>query len=72
MGGIILVTLILLATTILIAVVVILGLWLSGTTSIVFPGLGIIVAIPLALAFLIVLEGIIVILAAYQLRRSLA
>jgi hypothetical protein len=60
--------LILLAVILLVAIICLLGLWLKGVGSIAFPGLGIIVATGLLLAFLIILETAVVICAAFVVR----
>jgi hypothetical protein len=59
------------AAIVLIAIVGVAALWLRGDTSVVFPGLGIVVSSGLVLAFLIVIEALIVMLAAYLARHSL-
>ena len=61
--------LILLAVILLVAIIGVLGLWLKGVDAIAFPGLGIIVATPFMLAFLIIVELIVVISAAFLVRK---
>lgn len=68
MLNLLLAVLMLIAIAILIAIIGVLGLWLSDSSSIVFPGLGIIIATPLVLAFLIVVEAIVVTFAAFLVR----
>ncbi len=68
MVNVLLALLILAAITILVAIIGVLGLWLSGPGSIVFPGLGIVVASGLVLTVLVVVEIVIVFGAAYLTR----
>jgi len=68
MSTLILVLLSLSAAVILVAIIGVLGFWMKGAASIVLPGLGIIVATPLLLILFIVVELILVILAAYLVR----
>ena len=56
------------ALFILILFIVALGLWMKGASSLVLPGLGIIVATPLILILLLFLETVFVLLAAYLVR----
>lgn len=60
--------LMLLAVILLVAIIGVLGLWLKGVGSIAFPGLGIIVATGLMLAFLIITEVAVIICAAFIVR----
>ena len=53
---------------ILILFIILLGLWMKDLTSVVLPGLGVIVATPLALALLLVLEIFGVLISAYLVR----
>jgi hypothetical protein len=46
----------------------VIGVWMKGTSSLVFPGLGLIVATPIVLVLLLVVEIIIVFIAAYLVR----
>ncbi|HEX8772204.1 MAG TPA: hypothetical protein VF735_01285 [Pyrinomonadaceae bacterium] len=68
MANIALGLLILLAVILLVAIICVLGLWLKGVGSIAFPGLGIIVATGLILAFLIIMELVVIICAAFVIR----
>jgi hypothetical protein len=65
----ILVLLYLLAAAILIPLIGALGFWLKGATSVVLPGLGLIIATPLLVAALAVAEAGAVFCAAYCVRR---
>ena len=60
--------LIVLAVMLLLAIIGVLGLWLKGVGSIAFPGLGLIIATRLILAFLVMIEIVVVTLAAFLLR----
>ena len=60
--------LILVAVVVLVAIIGVLGLWLSGPTSIVFPGLGVVVASGVMLALLVVFEIAVVFAAAHLTR----
>jgi hypothetical protein len=53
---------------ILILFILFLGLWMKGTTSLALPGLGVIVATPLVLILLLVVETIMVLISAYLVR----
>jgi hypothetical protein len=52
----------------LLVIVGVLGLWMKGADSLVFPGLGLIVATPLLLALLITAEVALVVCSAYLVR----
>ena len=58
----------LIAAAVLVSIIGVLGLWMKGASSVVLPGLGIIVATPLLLMLLLVAEIILVVLAAYLVR----
>jgi len=66
--------LILLAISIIISIVVLvlfiilLGVWMKGASSLALPGLGVIVATPIDLLLLLVVEIIVVFIAAYLVR----
>lgn len=68
MLNLLLILLILIAIAVLIAIIGVLGLWMRGADSIAFPGLGIIVATPLLLILLSIVELMLVVLAAYLVR----
>lgn len=53
---------------ILILFIILLGLWMKGTSSLVLPGLGLIIATPLVLILLLVVEIVMVFIAAYLVR----
>ena len=53
---------------ILILFIILLGVWMKGSSSLAFPGLGLIVATPIVLILLLVVEIIIVFIAAYLVR----
>jgi hypothetical protein len=53
---------------VLILFIIFLGLWMKGSTSLVLPGLGVIVATPLVLLMLLVVEIIMVLISAYLVR----
>lgn len=53
---------------ILILFIIFLGLWMKGSSILALPGLGIIVATPLALMLLLVVEVVVVLIAAYLVR----
>jgi hypothetical protein len=53
---------------VLILFIIFLGLWMKGSTSLVLPGLGLIVATPLVLLLLLVVEIIMVLISAYLVR----
>ncbi len=53
---------------ILILFILFLGLWMKGTTSLALPGLGVIVATPLVLILLLVVETIMVLISAFLVR----
>ena len=59
---------VIISIVILILFIILLGLWMKGTSSLAFPGLGLIVATPIVLVLLLVLEIIIVFIAAYLVR----
>jgi hypothetical protein len=48
--------------------IILLGVWMKGSSSLAFPGLGLIVATPLVLMLLSVAEIVMVLIAAYLLR----
>lgn len=68
MSNLLLTLLILMAAALLVSIIGVLGFWMKGASSIVLPGLGIIVATPLLLILLLVAEIILVVLAAYLVR----
>ncbi len=68
MSNLVLALLILISTVMLVAIIGALGFWMKGADSIALPGLGIIVATPLLLILLIVVEVSLVVLAAYLVR----
>jgi len=53
---------------ILIMFILLLGFWMKGATSLMLPGLGVIVATPLVLILLMVVEIIMVLISAYLVR----
>ena len=53
---------------ILIVFIVLLGVWMKGSSSLAFPGLGLIVSTPIGLMLLLVMEIVIVFIAAYLVR----
>ncbi len=53
---------------ILVLFILLLGVWMKGSSSLAFPGLGLIVAAPLVLILLLVAETIMVLIAAYLVR----
>ena len=53
---------------ILILFITFLGLWMKGSTSLVLPGLGVIVATPLVVILLLVVEIVMVFISAYLVR----
>ena len=53
---------------ILILFIIFLGLWMKGSSIVALPGLGVIVATPLALLMLLVVEIIMVLISAYLVR----
>ena len=53
---------------ILILFIILLGVWMKGSSVVALPGLGIIVATPLALVYLLVAEIVMVFIAAYLAR----
>jgi hypothetical protein len=53
---------------ILVLFILLLGVWMKGSSSLAFPGLGLIVATPLVLILLLVAETIMVLIAAYLVR----
>ena len=59
---------VIISIVILILFIILLGSWMKGTSSLAFPGLGLIVATPIVLVLLLVLEIIIVFIAAYLVR----
>ena len=59
---------VIISIVILILFIILLGVWMKGTSSLVFPGLGLIVATPIVLVLLLVVEIIIVFIAAYLVR----
>lgn len=59
---------VIISIVILILFIILLGVWMKGTSSLAFPGLGLIVATPLVLVLLLVVEIIIVFIAAYLVR----
>lgn len=48
--------------------IIVLGVWMKGSSSLAFPGLGLIVATPLVLILLLVAEIVMVLSAAYLVR----
>jgi hypothetical protein len=63
-----LILLVLIAAVVLVAIIGVLGFWMKGVGSIALPGLGIIVATPLLLILLCIVEIIFILLAAYLVR----
>jgi hypothetical protein len=63
-----LIVLTLLASVLLAALILTLGLWMRGIDSIVFPGLGLIIATPIIALALLMAEAILVKLTAYLIR----
>ena len=59
---------VIISIVILIIFILLLGVWMKGSSSLAFPGLGLIVATPLVLMFLLVAETVIVLIAAYLVR----
>ncbi len=53
---------------ILVLFIFLLGVWMKGSSSLAFPGLGLIVATPLVLILLLVAETMMVLIAAYLVR----
>ena len=53
---------------ILILLIIFLGLWMKGLSVVALPGLGLIVATPLVLIFLLVVEIVMVFISAYLVR----
>lgn len=53
---------------VLILFIIFLGLWMKNLTSLVLPGLGVIVATPLVLLMLLVVEIIMVLISAHLVR----
>lgn len=62
------VVLMMLACVLLIAVIISLGLSLRGGMSVIFPGLGIVVAMPVLFVVLLMAEVCVVVLAAYLVK----
>lgn len=58
----------LMALFILILFILLLGLWMRGADALAIPGLGLIIATPLVLLSLFLLEAALVLLAAYLVR----
>jgi len=56
------------AMIVLVCLITVLGLWMKGLSSIVFPGLGVIISTPLMFIILLCAEVIMVLLAAYAIR----
>lgn len=54
------------ATIVLVFLIAVLGLWMKGLSSIVFPGLGLIIATPYMFGILLCTEIFIVLFAAYS------
>ena len=63
-----LIVLTLIACALLAAIILTLGLWMRGIDVIAFPGLGLLVATPLVAMALLIIEAIVVALAAYLIR----
>jgi hypothetical protein len=59
---------VIISIVILILFILFLGLWMKGTTSLALPGLGVIVATPLVLILLLVVETIMVLISAFLVR----
>lgn len=59
---------VIIAIVILTLFIILLGLWMKGSSSLAFPGLGLIVATPLVLILLLVAEIVMVLIAAYLVR----
>ena len=53
---------------ILILFIILLGSWMKGSSSLALPGLGLIIATPLSLILLLVVEIVMVLIAAYLVR----
>ena len=53
---------------ILILFIIFLGVWMKGSSNLAFPGLGLIVATPLVLILLLVVEIVMVLISAYLVR----
>ena len=68
MPSLLLVLLILIAAAILVTLIGVLGLWMQGADVILLPGLGLLIATPLILTLLVILEIGVVVLAAYLVR----
>ena len=60
--------LVIISIGILILFIILLGVWMKGMSSLAFPGLGLIVATPIVLVLLLVVEIIIVFIAGYLVR----
>ena len=56
------------AAAVLVAIIFVLGFWMKGAGAMALPGLGLIVATPLLLILLFVVEIILVVFAAYLVR----
>ncbi len=59
---------IIISVIILVLIILLLGVWMKGSGSLVFPGLGIIVSIPLIFMLLLIVEAVAVLIAAYLVR----
>ena len=59
---------VIISIVILIFFIILLGLWMKGVSAVALPGLGLIVATPLPLILLFVLEIVMVLIAAYLVR----
>jgi hypothetical protein len=59
---------VIISIVILIVFIILLGLWMKGASAVALPGLGLIVATPLALMLLSVVEIVMVLIAAYLVR----
>lgn len=68
MSNLVFVTFILIAVIVLVAIICMLGFWMRGVDVIALPGLGILVATPLLLILLFVVEVFLVMLGAYLMR----
>lgn len=68
MAQLFVVVLYLMAAAILLPLIWVLGVWLKGASSIVLPGLGLVVATPLLLMLLVAMEVSVVFVAAYCIR----
>ncbi|MBA3712411.1 MAG: hypothetical protein H0W76_08165 [Pyrinomonadaceae bacterium] len=59
---------VIISSVILIFIILLLGVWMRGSSSLAFPGIGLIVSTPLVLVLLLVAETVLVLIAAYLVR----